>query len=80
MRSMANYRSGRSLDCDLGLYAHGILGRRKMKKVSHSMETKETVPSVSPRAYAEFDTLASSCSAVLVLAVMEGSGLGEQVK
>lgn len=77
MRGMANHRSGKSLDCDLGLYAHGILGRRKMKKASQSIDTKQTVPSVSPRAYAEFETL--DCSVLLLaLEAIEGSNLGEQ--
>lgn len=60
MKGKANYCSGRSLDCDLGLYAHGIFGRRQMKKASQSTETKHTVPTVSPRAYAEFEILSTS--------------------
>lgn len=75
MRVMANHRSDSSLDCDLGLYAHGILGRRKMKKASQSTDTKTTVPTVSPRAYPEFEILVSAVE--LVLEAMEGSGHGE---
>lgn len=85
MRGVANHRSGKSLDCDLGLYAHGILGRRKMKKASQSMDTKQTVPSVSPRAYPEFEALSRAVLLapepfvlLQLLGAMEDSSLGEQ--